>query len=297
MARAPIVPWVHTAFAVVAFTGQLLGTTHSCGADGFYFMHIPKSAGSSAIVDIHSISPQSHPRPGVRHKGEFCLNHILKKISRGKGVHANGVRVVTLFRNPVDHVKSMFLMCAFSPWGRQFRGKGFPHTGNVSADFDTWLNFYIANPKTKNHKYKCYNPWNMQSEHLVCSTIQGGRSAVTPAYTFFDVLRGLGRLYTYGITDKYNDFMSELAKSCGKLFVPKDAKVAYIDGKPVKNASYYNHSITLEPTPLQLQKIARLTKMDTLLFNVIASKVARGVAVPMGLNAKEDVKIARTVQR
>ena len=170
-------------FAAVLFSTQMQrtgGRLSACDNKLLYFMHMPQCAGPSALADLHSISPQLHPRPGSMHKGTHCLNYILKKGPTAKGAggavvaHPLTPLVLTLFRNPLEHVKATFLACAFSPWGRENRGADFPNTGDVSADFDTWLDFYIANGPHNNDKLKCYNPWNMQSEHLLCDTTYAG---------------------------------------------------------------------------------------------------------------------------
>ena len=198
------------------------------------YMHIPKTAGTSAIMDIHRLNPESHPRLGVKSKGEFCLNFILQEdtwlLRPAVGSPARGPssipkygarglkkknpfgpsppRVVTLFRNPFDHIKSMYLMCAFSTWGAHVRTQHFPKTGNLGKDFETWLDYYLDHPNTSNKRFGCYNPRNMQAEHLVCKGMQGGRAHTTEGYTLTDVLQSLEYVHMYGVTDQYNSFMA-----------------------------------------------------------------------------------------
>ena len=125
----------------------------------------------------------------------------------------------------------------------------------------------------------------------VYGPICGEQGAATTAYTFFGVLRGLAKLYTYSTTDKYTEFMDALAKSCGKTFAGTVAKEANGKGETYRN--HTNHSITLDPTPQQLQKITKLTKMDMMLYNLVASQVSKRVAVPMGPSTNEDLGIRR----
>ena len=54
--------------------------------------------------------------------------------------------------------------------------------------------------------------------------------------------------------------------------------VMYLHGKPVVNASYYDHGkVSITPTARQYEKMAELAEMDILLYDVVVSRLVNGV--------------------
>jgi len=111
-----------------------------------YFLHIAKTAGKSARVDLLSAV-----RPVQAH--ECCWPQ-----------KTDGLDVITFMRDPVAHVYSQWNHCQknLDSW---FNPKGLPES------FEGWLEYWANagdEPGDSEHGFGCYLPINLQARALSC---------------------------------------------------------------------------------------------------------------------------------
>ena len=111
------------------------------------FVHIPKSGGTSFLMDVASHLPE-----GVQLMG-----------NREKNVHQHGLNsehTSVFLRHPWKHIFSQYLECKYSPWGKRVtQGVNFPGRikSRPEAGFRKWLAFFMRPrelPNTRQNSYK-----------------------------------------------------------------------------------------------------------------------------------------------
>mmetsp|Transcript_78583 Transcript_78583/g.230550 ORF Transcript_78583/g.230550 Transcript_78583/m.230550 type:complete len:342 (+) Transcript_78583:41-1066(+) len=146
----------------------------------FYYMHIPRTAGTSFALDTNKILAQNFN----------LLNPLTLESKEGcyKWRDRGGVSwVATMVRSPRNHVLSQYLLCGegtialmtsvqkgpggFGLWVNEWRD--IFRRGKFAGDY-TALD---GEPQHKNEQYllfssmphKCYNPINLQTHHFTCT--------------------------------------------------------------------------------------------------------------------------------
>lgn len=169
-----------------------------------YLHHIPKTAGTSARLDL---TKRLRQKPPVGHT-ECCVGTAFRVGT------AQNATIVTLLREPRAHVLSQFLECKYDEWGKRVtRRTSFPRNGTDASDFRQWLRFFApatnddgaqrARAKTKTSNYGCYHPYNMQTRTLVprCKDTHAFLT-LTPA-DLDAATKNLARIDVVGLTERY----------------------------------------------------------------------------------------------
>jgi len=142
---------VATLLLALPWGGGVLAVRPSCRLDNhsaplIYFLHIGKTAGKSARVDLLSTV-----RPIKSH--ECCWPK-----------NTGGLDVVTFMRDPVAHVYSQWNHCRKNS-DRWFNPEGLPES------FEGWLEYWARagdKPSNFTHGFGCYIPINFQARALSC---------------------------------------------------------------------------------------------------------------------------------
>lgn len=112
-----------------------------------YLHHIPKTAGTSARLQLNSLGKWS-----IRHT-ECCFK---------KAPHDRPV--ISFLRSPTEQTYSQFLECKHDTWGKDVtRNTLFPRSGPDADDFMKWIGHF----KKSTHNFNCYHPYNMQTRSFV----------------------------------------------------------------------------------------------------------------------------------
>ena len=187
----------------------------------FHYIHIPKTAGESFLLD----SP-AHIGVGSTVKGNSEKTYLetpelfLNDPSRYS---------VVFLRKPTSHVLSQFLECKYDPY---FQARTIQLPGSSSLDsaidgFDEWISHFIDIGLTmmygKDFGYRCYEPWNMQARFMTASgkndphfaTDQRGR---IPSLKMAET--NLRKMNIVGITEYYS------ASLCLLEFVALDGELS-----------------------------------------------------------------------
>lgn len=180
----------------------------------FSFIHIPKTSGSSFLMDTPQFMPEGVSAAGNRERSMLYSESALP-----------GHVPITVLRSPWKHVLSQFLECKYDDWGKYMTsGTNFPR-GSLKypvAGFEMWVEHFLemgysmnATLVGANVAFKCYNPWNMQARYLstdVPLDAKGLGSDVMMHYVFSrsqmrpdlgDVMLSLERMPFVGIADLY----------------------------------------------------------------------------------------------
>lgn len=123
------------------------------------FTHIPKTAGTSATIDLKKIRPN---KKMFRSMQKCYMDFHLKK-----------AKSFFFLRNPTDHVYSQFAMCRDTEFGRnQTKNTLFPRTDDRFADYASFLKHFNAldsNQVGNKYDFNCMDPRDSMTRHLSCS--------------------------------------------------------------------------------------------------------------------------------
>lgn len=125
------------------------------------FLHIPKCAGVSFYREMKDKINFSDYSPG---NNEVCM-HYMKKTK------VNDYKYVTFVRNPLNHILSQYIMCRYSPWGKQETGKIFwKRFREDDFEIDNYDGFHdwLTHFTTSTDSHRCYYPYNLQTRALTC---------------------------------------------------------------------------------------------------------------------------------
>lgn len=145
-------------------------------------MHIPKTSGTSFNQLYKSKVDFARQSPGPDEKS-FSF---LKK-------YDSDYKIVTFFRNPIDHVFSQYLECRFDEWGKSVtKGTLFPRNRKEdyfkgdTPDFDSWLQHFKNDPFTTDN-FNCYNPKNIQTRYLQTQSIENPHNFLFDSIEFNEI--------------------------------------------------------------------------------------------------------------
>jgi len=148
----------------------------------YRFVHIAKTAGTSFLRDARQHLSNRTALVGA----EDCYKNIrsgnnvyFEKLGLGPGTTREGatpVHMSAFLRFPRAHVLSLFLECKYDRWGKTLTKQRGPFAANSYASdmaaFGAWMLYFTSpswSPREAHGDFDCYNPWNMQSRHFVCS--------------------------------------------------------------------------------------------------------------------------------
>jgi hypothetical protein len=102
-------------------------------------------------------------------------------------------------------------MCHTSPWGlKRTRGTAIPRTGNVTNDFNSWIqNFANLTPSNfgSSVDFNCIDPRNLQTRHMSCINEPNPRAnhALSKPPQLYIAIQNLFKADWIGITDFYHE--------------------------------------------------------------------------------------------
>ena len=237
-------------------------------------VHIPKTAGSSFLVDGVQFLPTGVHLTGNHERSLKFTETIMSEMDP-----------VTFLRNPVQQVLSQFLECKYDEdWGRWLtRDTAFP-AGNHSQPFDgleEWTEHFVTSEglakeffSPREHAFRCYNPWNMQARYLA-SDAPNNTSWEDMHYVHTEgdrrpdlgeALLGMSRMPFVGISDLYIPSLCLLRFHATGTVPPEcGCKIHHH-----LQLNHIEHSVpphSIDDVPLRvLKRIHRLVEVDTRLF-------------------------------
>jgi len=157
-------------------------------------VHCPKTAGSSFREFMRSILPEGDGLVA----SEICHAEMVATAAR---------RYVTFFREPRAHVYSQYLECTEDGWGKEILKTNTANgiSNDIFGDVSTWLAHFSADKNTT-FDGGCYNPVNMQSRTLECSSNLHHHLSGEDWPLPIDVLRQRMEGYAFvGIVERYQE--------------------------------------------------------------------------------------------
>jgi hypothetical protein len=161
------------------------------------------------------------PKPS--HKGPFVLHTDEDCFPRGM-IENSGDRSVTMFRFPARHVISQFYHCnkaqhddmaTVEEWVNYWAATG---NDDLSLRENRWKEMRkqheidkpgkraVVGPQTKDDKYHCYNPINMQAHRLVCEDVSPfNRISGSSSASLAKALKTLESMSFVGIAELYEE--------------------------------------------------------------------------------------------
>jgi hypothetical protein len=134
----------------------------------FHYIHIPKTAGESFLLDSPFHIGVGSTMQGNAEKTYYETPSLFQNDKKRR-------YSVVFLRQPTNHVLSQFLECKYDPYFRNFAKTvpGYNELENVTAGFDEWITNFIDmelhNVYGKEPSYRCYEPWNMQARYMTAS--------------------------------------------------------------------------------------------------------------------------------
>ena len=128
------------------------------GCKSFGIMHIPKTAGTSFVLDA--------PAYLRRCQGLYAKECCLSQFARHQNIGVD--RIMTFVRDPVAHVYSQYLELADTKWGNS----KLDHRWATNSS--RWLSFFAPGVTQDPGGY---HPYNMQTRSFVCRKQQHHHSA------------------------------------------------------------------------------------------------------------------------
>lgn len=171
----------------------------------FTFVHIPKTAGTSMkqVAESNNICYVSK---------QECFDDMMNRYPNNY--------ITVIVRNPFEHVKSQFLMCRNSNWGKGVRSVNFPYSNDEEKDFENWLRHFISLDDAEvgsKYDFNCIDPRNIQVRHLSCSKPRisgsGGHPpnhALNQALNISKALENLRAASLIGITKYFDEHLCML---------------------------------------------------------------------------------------
>lgn len=116
-------------------------------AEQWSFVHIPKTAGASVIVDAGKLNALYPKDPVGKEHGS-----LYDRAKRPSSKH------LVMLRSPRTHVISQYAECRYDKWGKKVTTTDFPRSGTFENDFKKWLR--------AREDFDCYHPQDMQTRYL-----------------------------------------------------------------------------------------------------------------------------------
>lgn len=164
-------------------------------------MHIPKTAGLSLYKQLKPRGVNfRHVSSGFDERCYYVL--------RGEGDE----HIAATFRNPLDHVYSLYLECSYTSFGRDMTLEtDFPRdpeenlTSGYMPALSRWLEHFIS--EDSEEYYNCYHPLNMQVRYLTCNDSaypEGGhRRLRNQTDDLTEAIANMRSLFFVGISEHY----------------------------------------------------------------------------------------------
>lgn len=168
-------------------------------------VHIPKTSGTSLRKDLerHGFSVNSR---------EECFESFQKLLDK------QGECVVSMFRLPINHVKSQFRECKYDPWGKIVtRNTTFPRDFDDWKGFDIWIRYFGTELRYGGPSaFNCYSPYNMQARYMTCRHLNAHfiftEKHAHPSVT--EAIQRMKMLDSVGITEHYRLSLCNIIYSC-----------------------------------------------------------------------------------
>jgi len=217
----------------------------------YYFLHTPKTAGSSFLKD----APEHMPTSTSLRGSEDCTK------SRERSM------TMLMLRSPVDHVISQFMECRYDPALSSIRTHSFPVSESVTDDFKDWLFHFDEDWNDAAGDFNCYNPYNMQARYIICP--RRPHAHHSRAHTLFpklDIVPMLESFFFFGVSEYYSEsicllyyrFFKTLPRYCNCA----TKKAGFPQHKILHNIPRYRPSMS----PDILRQISRLVEIDEALY-------------------------------
>lgn len=229
-----------------------------------FHMHIPKAAGISFIRDALAFIPNG---TGF-YSAEACYNKYATRKAFGfkrEGLHTDGI--VTMLRDPREHVFSQYVECADDTWGRKaVREEGRP----LLKEFRSWLRHFAYNFTTDD--LGCYHPFNMQTRAFLCQGHLHHLNSIEELKQTTDLnlaIRRLKATFFVGLTEHYQESMCLLyEKVTNQLPEWCNCEERELWGKYVpQHESHKTRSHSLaELSSMELNMVDNLTELDRKLY-------------------------------
>jgi hypothetical protein len=167
-------------------------------------VHIPKTGGTSMTWHMADIVP-------CQTSAQHCFDDM-----EGPSKYT-----VVVLRDPLSHVKSQFLMCRDSEFGKGLRSKNFPVSANETDDYLRWLRHFVSLNDTQigpEWDFNCIDPRDTMTRHLSCSQSKYYHTKGHPANHYLNqpadvdkALRALRRASAVGTTSQLQTIADRIA--------------------------------------------------------------------------------------
>lgn len=241
-------------------------------------IHIPKTAGTSAWLDIRSLVKRTVGPKLFVFKWENCFSELYNNAKPG-------AIVFTALRQPRAHVLSQYLECRYDTWGEDVtRNTAFPRNStNFMDDFVDWVHYFSvrgeAGTRGPQNDFSCYNPIDHAARQLSCVATERMRGSLGVNHMSHHVLASSGprtvkkattnmrKLNFVVITELYRESLclvefklrGELPVNCTCEFI-SNAKVSH-----VRHGVPQQHSVADIPAKT-LEEIDAMTKKDQAVY-------------------------------
>jgi hypothetical protein len=250
----------------------------SSNNSSYNFIHIPKTAGASFLVE----SPR-HMSVGTTLQG-----------NREKAFHGTpGLPkdMVILLRQPIKHCLSQFMECKHDEWGKVVtNGTAFPRTSennNTDAtdydDFEVWVDHFLNHTEFgRSFAFHCYDPYNMQTRYLVKAKLVHFVHYETELEPSLDVAKSnLDSIGLVGISDYYEasvclfEYHTLRGRLLPEYCTCQGSRLQLADKNMIRlTHNVPKHSIHDLNANL-LQKVHRLVQMDLQLYDYALRRFRR----------------------
>lgn len=166
----------------------------------YRFIHIPKTAGASFLVESPRHMPVGTTLQGNREKTFL-------------GTPGLSEDMVILLRQPIKHCLSQFMECKHDEWGKVVTtGTAFPRSSDNNNtnftdydDFEVWVDHFLNHTEFgKRFAFHCYDPYNLQTRFLVNNRYARFVRDATELEPSLDVAKSnLDSIGLVGISDYY----------------------------------------------------------------------------------------------
>jgi len=222
---------------------------------------------------------------------EACMKHLLNasgtSVEEYRKMKTPGTFLVTLLREPVAHVQSMFFKCKYNFKAHKLGLKEQLSMENISG----WVQHYISDP-TDN--WSCYNPANMQTRAFSCNrdlwhdhtaanfTAKDGWTGMDAKHTFESAKENMDMFDFVGISERFQESLCVFSAvvtsrapswcNCSNTETWAAHKVTHH-----RSGKYPNHKVS-DLTETQRELIQTLTSEDDKLYKLATKRFDAQIA-------------------